>query len=920
MPFLNASDLPERYVSVRTDITQLKEAESRWAFAVEGAGDGVWDWNMLTGEMTLSGCYESMLGYAKGELLETVEAWLKSVHPDDMDGVQANLQDYLAGKTPAYVVELRLYCKDGSYKWVLCRGQIVQRDTQGKPVRMIGIHSDIHVRKHLEKDVYRQKEVLERFSETMSEGLIVQDTQGCCIYMNSEAERLLGWSRAEFIGKHVYDTIHRLTPDMKPITRDDCLIRLAIIANGSWRGDEQVFTRKDGSIFPVEANSRAVVVEGKAEGCVVTFQNISKRKEHEEILSQTKDRLDLALRGSDLGLWDWDIPHGRVHLNERGGDVIKGEAVAMTLPDEQLFGLPDPEYSKVVKDSMVTVLKGKSEFFSVDFSFKRHDGKRIWVNNHGKVVERDGAGRAVRLVGFFADITQRQEAVDKQMKSEERLRLLFESTTDSMILFDNKQVLDCNAAALEMFRFKSKEKFLRIHLEDILPAKQSNGTDSKVLARQQIASALDTGSSRFEWVHQRIDTNEFFAADVLLNAVDFDGKKVIQASIRDISKRNKIETMLLKAKDAAERANQAKSEFLAGMSHELRTPLNAILGFAQLLEGDPSCTEDQTENLQEISKAGWHLLNLINEVLDLARVEAGAIEINIVDIDLSRLVEECLSLTKPLTEHKPITIENQIGLAAPKVRGDYMRLKQVLLNFLSNAVKYNRDDGKVVLGWKSDVEGMCVLSVRDTGRGMSAEQLNDLFEPFSRFGDTGKVQGTGIGLSISKKLVERMNGRVEVESVYGEGSEFSIILPLCGEIDEATVRAETAHVSLLYIEDDPVQQSLLGAWAIRKGWHVEFVNDATTGIEAAMRLGHDAILLDIALPGGFSGLDVKSVFDDVESLRHVPIIGIGNHVDIQDIDRATQAVFYDCLVKPVDLIRLECLVEDIIGKRNTNDN
>lgn len=631
-------------IGVLHDITEreqrlqaLRESEQRWAFAIEGAGDGVWDWDMRSGEMLLSRLYERMLGYDEGELPQTIEAWVQSVHPDDLARVQQDLQDYLSDRSPSYRVELRLQCKDGGYKWVLCRGTVVARDTDGKPTRMIGIHSDIDERKRAELQLALFAEMVANTAEPIF--LIDVDAGYRLAYVNQAACAHWGASKEELL---------------------------------TWR------------------------------------------------------------------IPDWDPTF-----------------------DEQ------------------------------------------------------------RTSAHFA------ESVGKP----------------GMLLETQHRLKDGRTVPVEVF----------------------------------------------------------------INARMIAGRPYIYGSFQNIEMRKREEAALAAAKEAAEGANRAKSEFLSSMSHELRTPMNAILGFTQLMEGDASTTPDQRENLHQISKAGWHLLDLINEVLDLARVESGEVKLVLESVQPSAIVAECLSLVSPLVAQKQIGIENRVGEAAPRIYADYMRLKQVLINLLSNAIKYNREGGAVTLEAlpKDDV---LVLAVRDTGLGMTAEQLQHLFEPFTRFGDTERVQGTGIGLSICKKLIEKMNGKIRVESVPGEGSVFSIVLPLGEAAAEGAGRdvpSETASLSLLYVEDDAAQQSLLGKWAGKKGWRVDFAHDAASGIDAAMKCRYDAILLDIDLPGGFSGLDVKAVFDDMESLRVIPVIGISNLVQERDVERAMQAGFAAYLNKPVDLAELD---------------
>lgn len=272
---------------------------------------------------------------------------------------------------------------------------------------------------------------------------------------------------------------------------------------------------------------------------------------------------------------------------------------------------------------------------------------------------------------------------------------------------------------------------------------------------------------------------------------DADGKPLrMLGVVQDIDERKRIEEALVIARETAERANQAKSEFLSSMSHELRTPMNSILGFAQILEYDQALDPEQQDSVFEILKAGNHLLALINEVLDLAKVESGQLSFSLEPVDLCDLVEETLSLIQPLAQKREILIRHSAGKHI-HVCADRTRLKQVLLNLLSNAVKYNRYGGKVNVSIKLHEQDRLHLLVSDTGNGIPSDRLNELFEPFNRLEAEGsEVEGTGIGLTICRRIMDLMGGSIVAESEVGVGSTFRLKLPLECKIDrnEATVQ------------------------------------------------------------------------------------------------------------------------------------
>ncbi|MFK5914189.1 MAG: ATP-binding protein [Woeseiaceae bacterium] len=517
-------------------MTLLKLSEKeRLSLAVEGAGDGVWDWNILTGEMPLSAHYEAMLDFDKGELEPSIDAWVKTVHPEDLPRAQSNLQEYLEGKINTYHIELRLLCKGGSYKWILCRGTVVERDNDSKPLRMIGIHSDITERKLME------------------------------------------------------------------------------------------------------------------------------------------------------------------------------------------------------------------------------------------------------------------------------------------------QVL--------------------------------------------------------------IDT-----------------------------------------RDEANRANRAKSEFLSSMSHELRTPMNAILGFGQLLELDDNLSDENKESVHEIIKAGDHLLKLIEQVLDLSKVESGHIDLSLEPVEVCPFINDCINLVRTLALKRAIQISHS-GLKGIAVRADRTRLMQVLLNFLSNAIKYNREGGTVKIEAQTEGTDRLRILVTDTGKGIPACRLAELFQPFNRLDEeTGGIEGTGIGLTITRHIIEFMGGSIGVKSEVGVGSTFWLELPVESmpelplEQNEAisnssTTSAETDTVqhTVLYIEDNPSNIKLVARLLGQlKHIHLLTAHTPELGIELAMTRQPELILLDINMPG-MDGYKVLEILKAEASLNDIPVIALTAKTMTSDIKRGAAVGFHDYLTKPINVVNFFEVIEKALS-------
>ncbi|ALO46893.1 response regulator [Pseudohongiella spirulinae] len=392
--------------------------------------------------------------------------------------------------------------------------------------------------------------------------------------------------------------------------------------------------------------------------------------------------------------------------------------------------------------------------------------------------------------------------------------------------------------------------------------------------------------------------------------------------VQDIDDRKRAEMDLQAARLEADRANLAKSEFLSSMSHELRTPMNVILGFAQLLRYDEDLSEEAKDSVSEILKSGNHLLELINEVLDLAKIESGRLTISQEPIEINQLLNDCVRQISPLADERNIGIR-VVTESSLAVVADHTRLRQILLNLLSNAVKYNRESGRISVDICRLEKGRIKLSITDTGTGIEDDQISHIFEPFNRLGkESSAVEGTGIGLAISKQLIEMMGGEIHVSSTKGEGSCFWIVLDAADSIsstdlsdqiepclDAPDLTISTERRPVLYIEDNPSNIRLM-ANIVSKRPDFEFVSAMSPqlGIDLAQSRKPDLIFLDINLPD-MDGYAVLRKLRNIDALKATPVIAITANAMKKDMERGMAAGFADYLTKPIQVSEVLAILQ-----------
>jgi PAS domain S-box-containing protein len=537
---------------------------------------------------------------------------------------------------------------------------------------------------------------------------------------------------------------------------------------------------------------------------------------------------------------------------------------------------------------------------------------------------RDAEDKVIGYLLIGTDNTARKRVEAEQALLDQRLRdqqfytrSLIESNIDALMTTDPRGIIsDVN---------QQMEALTGCTRDELIGAPFKNYFTDPERAEAAITRVLREGKvTNYELTaHDRAGKETV----VSYNATTFhDRDRNLQgvfAAARDVTDRKRFEHTLQvnnleleSAKAAAETANRAKSEFLSSMSHELRTPLNAVLGFAQLMASEsPPPTSEQKQSIDQILQAGWYLLRLINEILDLAMIESGKVTITQEAMALTDVLQDCEAMIEPQAQQRGIRMTFPRLDSQFCIHADRVRVKQVMINLLSNAIKYNRDGGEVVVECTISDENRVRVSVKDTGAGLAPEQLEQLFQPFNRLGqEAGAEEGTGIGLVVTKQLVELMGGVIGVESRVGGGSVFwfelaisgapqllpmpvhQSDLPQAGKIEAA---APSSRRTLLYVEDNPANLSLVEQLIARRS-DLELLTaiDGHLGIQMARAHQPDVILMDINLPG-ISGFGALKVLRDDPTTAHIPVLALSANAVPRDIEKGLEAGFFRYLTKPI---------------------
>jgi PAS domain S-box-containing protein len=773
---------------------------------------------------------------------------------------------------------------------------------------------------------------------------IATDEKGVIQIFNVGAERMLGYT--------VADVLNKITPadisdPQEVIARAKALslelgttIRPgfeALVFKAS-RGIEDIYEltyiRKDGSRFPAVVSVTALRdAQNVVIGYLLIGTDNTARKQAEEALLKAGALQSAIFNSANFSSIATDAK-GVIQIFNVGAERMLGYAAADVMNKITPAEISDPQEviarAKALSVELSTTItpgfealvfkasRGIEDIY--ELTYIRKDGSRFPAVVSVTAL-RDAQNVVIGYLLIGTDNTARKQVEEEQKKLDQRLRdqqfytrSLIESNIDALMTTDPSGIITDVNKQMEALTGCTRDELIGAPFKNYFTDPERAEAGIKLVLSQKKVTNYELTASARDGKKTVVSYNAttFYDRDRKLQGVF--------AAARDVTERKRFEVALQEtnvelesAKSAAEKANLAKSDFLSSMSHELRSPLNAILGFAQLLEStSPLPTASQKENIAQILQAGWHLLKLINEVLDLAVVESGKMSLSPESVSLAEVISECQAMMEPQAKQRGISMTfPQLDLPY-YVHADRTRVKQVLINLLSNAIKYNREQGTVEVKCTTTSPERIRISFKDTGAGLPPEKLTQLFQPFNRLGQESRAgEGTGIGLVMSKRVVELMEGAIGVESTVGVGSVFWIELLLTTAPTFLVASSESTTAiqariptaarlrTLLYVEDNPANLTLVEQLIARRS-DIRLLTavNGTLGIEIARASQPEVILMDINLPG-ISGIEALKILREDPATAHIPVVALSANAMQRDTKKGMEAGFFYYLTKPI---------------------
>ena len=850
-------------IAIHSDVTELEEGKRRQDNIIAGANVGTWEASITTGFYRVNDRWLEMIGYSREELEPiTYDTWAQLLHPDDLAVVAPEIQKTREGLRDDFEAVFRMRHKNGSWVWVQSRGRIFRRHHNGTPEVRAGVHIDITAQKQDEakrqaavEQAERSRRLLFEAVNALPDAFAYFDADDRLVLFNKKYRELYSRTGADIrLGAKFEDILRQ------GLARGE--YRIAIGREEEWLQERLAAHREDyNEVEQQLGDGRWVRVTEKATpdgGRVGVRADVT-------LMKKAKIRLANIIEGAEAGTWEWDVETGENLINERWALMLGYSSDDPGIQRyEHLRDLMHPSDRQAAEEKLQRVFDGEIDFFEHEQRMRHKDGHWVWILTRGRITERGESGEPKVLSGIHIDISEQmqREAALKKSKADLELALMERDAAESRF-FDIAEIsTDWFWEQDSDLRFTYLSESYTTHTG--IPTSDLIGQTREEL---RAGNAAVERSADWDWLEEKLAAREPFSDFIYLSFgcdgsadphwIRISGAPVYNKDGRFAGYRGvgADVTPLYVAKAKAEEANAAKSLFLANMSHEIRTPLNGVLGMAELLESYLTDPEHQ-RMIGTIRRSGESLLNILNDLLDMSKIEAGKLELETASFRPKELVDQIEDLLSLRAQEKGLAFEILMGSGTDKPRlGDPHRVRQILHNLVSNAVKFT-EEGEVMIKVTGSEGKPLKIEVRDTGIGMNEDQIERLFEDFTQADNTTtrRFGGTGLGMSIVRRLVEMMKGEIKVDSRPGEGTVMRVTLPLPMGADEvlpAPVEEPLKSIEgvrILAADDNATNRALLEDMLKRRGVDLTVVSDGKQAVEAWEPDRFDLLVLDISMP------------------------------------------------------------------------
>jgi PAS domain S-box-containing protein len=940
MSLENARHGLERAVSERT--AELKRSEERWQFALEGAREGVWDWNAETNEVYFSPQWKSMLGFEEHEVGNTLDEWDKRVHPDDKAQCYIDIQRHFSGETPYYENEHRVLCKDGSYKWILDRGMVMERSDDGKPLRVIGTHTDVTGRRLAEQELLANSDEIEDLYENAPCGYHSFDENGVFARINNTELSWLGYTREEMLGKKKLTDI--LTPEsVKVFENHFPLFR----ETGQISSLEMNLVRKDGSVFPCLVNATAVRGEsGQFNMSRSTLFDITERKLGESRLAELGEFNQQIIDNSPIGICIYRADGQCVGVNDSAAKIVG--AAKDKLMNDNFKEIKTWQDSGLMEAAMDTMNSGAGA--SVNIHMTTTFGAEISIL---AVLNRFYMRGEPHLLLMFSDVSDVKNAERMLRESNERLEERVAERSMELIQANRELINEIEKHAYTASALRDSEKSLTTIIESspiaifVVRDQQYRfvnksfkkilflGDSVEVVGKDiKTPYADDSGKQVCDIVNQCIQKSEMvnlneivvttrdrqkLCLNIWLQPITLSGVSEVIGFMIDVSEQIELRSHLNQSQKM-----EALGSLAGGIAHDFNNILYAITGYTELALDSGDCGDNATEHLDQVLKAAQRAADLVKHILTFSRQTNQEKKPLLIGLILKESLD---FLRASITRN--IDIHRHVSNGLHQVNADPTQIHQVIMNLVTNAYHSMKDEGGSLDVTLDEVElteefvsrrpGMIPgtyqrLKVSDTGHGMDRATQERIFDPYFTTKEVG--QGTGLGLSVVHSIVTDHGGAITVESVPGVGSTFEVYFPII--IEERKTTAETKLVAsrgtatILFVDDEPMLTHSTKLHLERLGYKVLIENDPIRALAAfeARPQSFDLVITDMSMPK-MTGLQLCLNISRIR--KDIPIILITGFSDQLEGKNLSDYGISSVLQKPMMKVKLAQIVHSVLS-------